>query len=503
MNKVSKRYRNDCTKILRDYYERNKTQNMFRNFSSEQEAKKMIEKELKNLPVYYIKDNKNYIKDRDDQKCFFVEKVYVFMLAISCVINEIYNKKDDTVILSWEKNHTLSERAVLFSPFIGRVFIYDGGRNEENEEYEEEDEEYEDEEDDDEDEDEEDKEDEEDDDEKVIVEKNYTFNCVFKKSYKISAPKVLKPLADSIAKNILNCPYAWIFEPPNKNLKKNGEIDLRCKKSHRKDFKKFEKGDGNCSVSIQEVRNSSSSRILKIFKDKLLSVLLELGGPFTVEFFERQFDITYNNENIEDINKSRQFYAKTYHDVLENLEGMDINIKVLNIFYLETQLNGSFLFAFVNFFSENATSKWVKIIEEAEVEKSYMCQLEKLFSEMNRIRNPFIKCGILDEVVFPSYNNDYVYKGHAFKAGKKNPIEWISNLCSYCNDIYEWESKIHILYKTPEKNDYETVFEKFYELFDQHAINKVKNDKRGRKYKEILKTAIISNHKYYPLSRGM
>lgn len=342
--------------------------------------------------------------------------------------------------------------------------------------------------------------------ENLYLGKKYPLNMRVNNYSRLYFYKPLKFIVDILQKNIMFCPYAVSINPPTNRLNRNGKADERMKEEkYYKNFEKYGEDNGKRYITQKDIIEMEEYKsIIQIFSPEALDLILTIGGPYANEYFLHQKDITYNNKNIERINRSRKFFLNSYKDFFQ-LEEEKMQMKLFDCFILETVLNGSFLFGFCNFFSENATNHLIERLMQYSGDANYLKTLRDLYHNMNWIQNSFLKCKLIDEIVFLSYKNSYAYQTKKYEAGKDNIEDWLSNICEFCRNLCEWEADVYIFgisilekYSKSLRNiEFAGVCAEYEKLFDQQGIYPAIPMKRGERYKKILKEIVIENNNYY------
>ena len=323
----------------------------------------------------------------------------------------------------------------------------------------------------------------------------YPLNIRFRRPQLIRCIKSLNIIATSIQKYILYCPYAWVINLPFDILQKG---DTRVKKKRKHDFEEYEK-EGKYIVT-REITGNTGGSILSVLSDYAKDAILFMGGPFAVEYFSFMLDITYKNENISNINRGKQFFLKTYRDVYKELpEEENIKMEVFNSFVLESLLNGCFLFSFCNFFSGRSTNNLIKKMKSISPEGKVNDLLANLYTHMNRIMNPFLKCYLIEKIIAKSYKEDYIYQKVQYKSGENDIKSWHENLCAYFDEVVNWEVQIYseilsLLFRKEIKEDELTrTFDDYCALVENCIGTEGNTPKRGKRYEGILREIILKN----------
>ena len=473
-------------------------------------AKKTVEsltkKSIRSILNSYDLDSYCFSLDDNYKFSFFCKDIINYLLALSCsihVANKYYekpliqlDKKDLT-----DKNYVPATYRLDGSPYNGLVLSLKKAKPDNDDDIDDDD-------------DDDDIDDDDIDDDIDPMDKEYTIDylqvapCIL-----FECTKPMKYLARSIYLNTAYCPYLYSPMLPTR-VKFDGTVDRRYKSRSSNDFGEYKKESGKHAVTMRDIYESDDYIMLKLFESPILEDILSSGGPLPVEFFRRQGDMNYKNENIENILNSRHFFTKTYKDAITgfdaDVDSDDRPLQLFNYFALETILNGSFIFEFCNIFSGNSTTKLTEKLSS--IDNGYIDPLKEIFAHMNRIENPFIKKRLLKIIISTS---DRLYK-----RWKDDISLWVKNICILCDEFAIFEQVIYEKFLSninwdsiDSEDDLSEVCEAYCKLFEDCKIyfpdppdssdppDFSDPPRRGVRFREILKNVIIINYKcHYPIS---
>jgi len=318
--------------------------------------------------------------------------------------------------------------------------------------------------------------------------------------------KHLEYLDSALRRTAQFCPYNVKITLPKSYTNKDGTPNKRKKVTDQiSDFEKYKDASGNIAYELD--RSNSLPFPLRIFNDDINSYILQLGGPFVIEYFNHIQDVTYNNKNIRTPSSIIQFYTKLYKHLLDHRElieeeSSDKSFLSFNYFALEAIFNGSFFMYFCNLFSSKQTRNIVSQLRKQFPQGKDLKFYSNLYNKMNRLENPFLKHEFLKGVVIPTYYSDYTYNEDKQSAGKKDFKAWQNNILEYCDSIVELEKKVYdsylILPSHKDSSDNNLICTEYCRLFNDSGIID-REPKRGANYNRILLRIVIDNLNYYPL----
>ncbi len=251
--------------------------------------------------------------------------------------------------------------------------------------------------------------------------------------------------------------------------------------------------DSDTNLRYVTVENAiTHSCILNCLYPELLNAILSLGGPFAVEFFAFQENVTFHNPNLENPKRCSKFYTSTYQYFFKECSNYDKDQKLFQYFSIESILKGTTLFSFCRYFSSNSGDKFIEKIKGLESDYGKKV-ISNIYRSIDSIDNPFLKNFIIEEILPNSFYNDYYYNDSIYTAGKKDITNWYKFIDNYCS-----------VFRKIEHDIYPLLLANLFEIFNNSQANVSSRDKALIAYENLFFKAIydIKQKKGIPPSRS-